>query len=100
MGSLLHYILVASPKGPSFLSLVEKAHNQIPYRLIRNVLKIGNAASMINGMVKLVLAKMSVGMVTNWVGWSSGADEGMNLLQQYVVAPFYIRMLIVHANWE
>lgn len=39
---------------------------------------------MINGMVRLVLAKFSVGTLTNWVGLSKNADEGQNLLQSYV----------------
>ena len=38
---------------------------------------------MLSGMVRLVLAKVSMGTVTNFLGLSSGADEGMNLLQQY-----------------
>ena len=36
---------------------------------------------MISAMVRVVLAKASVGTVTNWLGLSHGADEGMNLLQ-------------------
>lgn len=44
---------------------------------------------MLNGMVRLILAKLSVSTVTNWIGLSSGADEGMNLLQQYV-DPFLV----------
>ena len=39
---------------------------------------------MINGMVKIVLAKASVGAMTNWLGMSQGADEGMNLMQTII----------------
>ncbi|KAL9624677.1 MAG: hypothetical protein Q9160_001031 [Pyrenula sp. 1 TL-2023] len=81
LASILHYIFVISPKGPSLLTLLEGAHKLIPYTMIRSTLKIGNAASMINAMVRVVLAKASVGAVTNWLGVSQGADEGMNLLQ-------------------
>lgn len=49
---------------------------------MRQTLKIGNVATMLNGMVRLMLAKVSLGTVTNFFGLSSGADEGMNLLQQ------------------
>lgn len=49
---------------------------------MRQTLRIGNVATMINGMVKMMLAKVSVGTLTNWMGISSGADEGMNLMQQ------------------
>lgn len=56
-----------------------------PYGLMRQTLKIGNVATMLNAMVRLMLAKVSVASVTNFLGLSSGANEGMNLLQQYVV---------------
>lgn len=49
---------------------------------MRQTLKIGNVATMLSGMMRVVLAKASVASVTNWIGWTQGADEGMNLLQQ------------------
>ena len=72
---------MVSPKGPSILGLLESVHKLIPYALVRSTLRIGNAASMISAMVRVVLAKASVGAMTNWLGVSAGADEGMNLLQ-------------------
>lgn len=39
---------------------------------------------MINGMVRLMLAKLSVGGITNWIGLTSNADDGMNLLQRII----------------
>ena len=77
----MHYTLIVSPKGPSLLSLLESAHRLVPYMLIRQTLRVGNAMTMINGMVKVVLAKASIGTITNWLGVSIGADEGMNLMQ-------------------
>lgn len=62
--------------------MVENVHKLVPYVIIRQTLRVGNVATMINGMMKLMLAKISIGSVTNWIGMSSGADEGMNLLQQ------------------
>ena len=53
-----------------------------PYFLIRQTLKVGNAASMLSGMVKLILAKLNMSTVTTWFG-GQGSDSGMNLLQQY-----------------
>ena len=38
-------------------------------------------ATMINAMVKVGLAKMSVASVTNWIGLTQNSDEGMNLMQ-------------------
>ena len=80
----MHYTLILSPEGPTIIRMIEGVHRLIPYTIIRQTLKIGNVASMISGMMRVILAKMSVGSVTNWIGLSSGADEGMNLLQQYV----------------
>ena len=81
LGSFLHYIVVISPRGQSILPLLTKAHNLAPYFMIRQTLKLGNAASMLNGMVKLVLAKMNMSTVTSWFG-GQPSDSGMNLMQQ------------------
>lgn len=85
LGSFLHYIIVISPRGQSILPLLTKAHNLAPYFMIRQTLKLGNAASMLNGMVKLILAKMNISTVTSWFG-GQPSDSGMNLMQQYVEA--------------
>lgn len=78
----MHYTLVLSPEGPSLLRLISGVHQLAPYTVIRQTLKIGNVATMLSGMMRVVLAKVSLSSVTNWMGLSSGADEGMNLLQQ------------------
>lgn len=82
IASLMHYTLVLSPEGPTLLRMIEAVHRLIPYVVVRQTLKIGNVATMISAMMKVILAKVSVASVTNWIGLSSGADEGMNLLQQ------------------
>ena len=69
------------------LRMIESVHNLIPYMVIRQTLKVGNVATMLSGVMKVVLAKASVASVTNWIGLSTGADEGMNLLQQYCPLP-------------
>jgi hypothetical protein len=78
----MHYCLVISPKGQYLLTLIDHANKLVPYAIIKQTLKIGNVASMINAMMKVVLAKMSVASITNWIGWTQMADEGMNLMQQ------------------
>lgn len=82
IASLMHYTLILSPEGPTLLRMIENVHRLLPYTVIRQTLKIGNVATMINAMMKVILAKASVGSMTNWIGLTSGADEGMNLLQQ------------------
>ena len=78
----MHYTLVLSPEGPTLLRMIQNVHNLIPYTAIRQAVKIGNVATMISAVMRVVLAKASMGSITNWVGFTSGADEGMNLLQQ------------------
>ena len=78
----MHYTLVLSPEGPTLLRMIESVHRLLPYVVVRQTLKIGNVATMISAMMKVILAKASMGSVTNWMGWTTGADEGMNLLQQ------------------
>lgn len=63
---------------------MENIHKLIPYSVIRQTLRIGNAATMVNGMMKLLLAKMTVGALMNLVGWTQNADDGMNLLQRII----------------
>jgi hypothetical protein len=78
----MHYALILSPKGQYLLKLVGNANRLVPYMVIRQTLRIGNVASMISAMTKVVLAKMSVSTITNWMGWTQGEDQGMNLMQQ------------------
>ena len=86
LASFLHYIIVISPRGQSIIPLLSKAHNLAPYFMMRQTLKVGNAASMLNGMVKLILAKMNMSTLTSWFG-GQPSDSGMNLMQQYVRNP-------------
>ena len=60
----------------------------MPWFIIRQTLRVGNAASMLNGMVKLLLAKMNISTVTQWFG-AAKSDKGMNLLQQYSLSLSY-----------
>jgi hypothetical protein len=82
IASIMHYALVLSPEGPTLLRMIGSVHSMLPYSVVRQTLKVGNVATMISGVMRIVLAKVSVSAVTNWIGLSSGADEGMNLLQQ------------------
>lgn len=84
IASLLHHVFVASPEGLYLLKLLENAYKLVPFSVIRSTLRIGNAATMLSGMLRVFLAKMGVGAVTNWFGITTGADDGMNLLQRYV----------------
>ncbi|KAK3644393.1 hypothetical protein LTR56_009645 [Elasticomyces elasticus] len=84
LASLMHYTLVLSPEGPTILRMISTVHSMLPYTIMRQTLKIGNVASMLSAMMKVILAKASLSTVTNWMGLTTGADEGMNLLQQII----------------
>ena len=78
----MHYTLILSPKGQYLVKLMDNANKLIPWMLVKQTMKIGNVASMINAMVRIGLAKMSVTSVTNWIGLTKNQDDGLNLLQQ------------------
>ncbi|OAK99474.1 hypothetical protein IQ06DRAFT_327036 [Phaeosphaeriaceae sp. SRC1lsM3a] len=82
--SFLHHVFVMSPDGQYLVRVLENAHRLIPYTVIKQTLRVGNAATMINGMVRLVLAKLSVTAMTNWIGLTNNSNDGMNLLQQII----------------
>lgn len=73
-----------SPDGQYLVRLLENANRLIPYMVIKQTLRVGNAASMINGMVRLILAKLSVTAMTNWIGLTNNSNDGMNLMQQII----------------
>jgi hypothetical protein len=82
----MHRVFVLSPEGPYLLKLLENVHRLLPYSMVKQTLRIGNAATMLNGMMRLLLAKIGVGALSNWVGLTQNADDGMNLLQRYEFA--------------
>ncbi|KAM0561541.1 hypothetical protein ACHAPJ_003425 [Fusarium lateritium] len=84
LATFIHHIFVFSPEGQYLLKLLENVHNLIPYKMVKQTLRMGNAASMISAMMRLLLAKLSVTSVTNWIGLTANADDGMNLLQRII----------------
>ncbi|KAG6103913.1 hypothetical protein E4U31_002431 [Claviceps sp. LM219 group G6] len=84
IATLIHQIFVLSPEGLYLLKLLDNVHSLIPYKLIRQTLRIGNAASMISGMMRILLAKLSLTSVTNWFGLTQNPDDGMNLVQRII----------------
>ncbi|KAK0744310.1 PX-associated-domain-containing protein [Apiosordaria backusii] len=84
LATLLHHVFVLTPEGPYLLKLMENVHKLLPYSMVKQTLRIGNAATMINGMMRLLLAKVGVGAISNWVGLTQDADDGMNLLQRII----------------
>jgi hypothetical protein len=107
VASFMHYTLILSPKGQYLLKLLGNTNRLVPYVVIRQTLKIGNVASMISAMMKVVLAKMSLSTITNWIGLTQGEDQGLNLMQQYGLESCsilnkltYRRIISTVLSWE
>ncbi|KAJ2989867.1 hypothetical protein NUW58_g3243 [Xylaria curta] len=79
LATFLHQVFILSSEGPYLLKLIENVHRLMPYTVIGQTLRLGNAASMINAMSRLFLSKVSMGAISNWIGLTSNAADGMNL---------------------
>ncbi|KAI1213740.1 PX-associated-domain-containing protein [Annulohypoxylon truncatum] len=84
IATFLHHLFVLSAEGPYLLKLIDNVHGLIPYTLVGQTLRLGNAGTMINAMVRLFLAKVSVGAISNFLGFTRNASDGMNLLQRII----------------
>ena len=82
LATFLHQVFVLSPEGEYLLKLVENVNRLIPYMMVKQTLRVSNAATMISGMMRLLLAKLSLTSLSNWAGLTSNPDDGMNLLQR------------------
>ncbi|ORY58575.1 PX-associated-domain-containing protein [Pseudomassariella vexata] len=84
IATLLHQVLVVSPKGQYMRRLLESTHKVIPYSVVGQTLRVGNAATMMSAMLRLLLGKVSIGGFTNWMGITQNAADGSNLLQKII----------------
>ncbi|KAL2062310.1 hypothetical protein VTL71DRAFT_6576 [Oculimacula yallundae] len=84
LASFLHYILIITPEGQTMLTMLKQANALIPYTAMRQTLKIGNVATMINAMMRLILTKMTLNSVTTFFGITNASDAGWNLLQTVI----------------
>lgn len=95
IATFLHHLFVLSAEGPYLLKLIDNVHSLVPYTVIGQTLRVGNAGTMISAMVRLFLAKVSVGAVSNWLGLTQNASDGMNLMQRCVFTHYLERS---HSN--
>ncbi|KAM0279422.1 hypothetical protein ACHAQH_004582 [Verticillium albo-atrum] len=84
LATLFHQIFILSPEGQYLLKLIESIHGMLPYAVIRQTLRMSNAATMMSGMLKLFLSKLSLGGISNYIGLTKNANDGMNLLQRII----------------
>ncbi|KAL2149237.1 hypothetical protein VTH82DRAFT_8585 [Thermothelomyces myriococcoides] len=84
LATLMHHTFVISPEGPYLLKLLENVHRLFPYSMVKQTLRISNAATMLNGVMRLLLTKVGLGALSNRLGLTQNAGEGMNLLQRII----------------
>lgn len=82
LATVVHQMFVVSPEGQYLVKLLETFHQLLPHAIIRQTLRVANAATMVNGLVKILLGKVSVGSLSNWLGMTTNADDGYTLLQR------------------
>ncbi|CAE6487015.1 unnamed protein product [Rhizoctonia solani] len=73
--SFLHYLLVVNPAGPTLVTLIKRVHGLLPYGLIRQTLRVSNAATLLSAVLRIFLQH-----APSVRGWFSG-KRGQNLLQ-------------------
>ncbi|KAI2642744.1 hypothetical protein GGS21DRAFT_190620 [Xylaria nigripes] len=81
IAAFLHQVFIISAEGPYLLRIIENVHRLVPYTVISQTLRVGNAATMINAISRLFLSKVSLGTISNWIGLTSSPADGMNLMQ-------------------
>ncbi|KUJ08281.1 uncharacterized protein LY89DRAFT_765088 [Mollisia scopiformis] len=86
--TFLYHIFILNPSGQYLINLLNGVHTLIPYAIMKQTLKIGNAATMINGMMQIILTKLSMTALANWAGLSQKVDDGSNLLQTIISTIF------------
>ncbi|PNH37655.1 hypothetical protein VD0004_g9135 [Verticillium dahliae] len=84
LATLFHQVFILSPEGEYLRKLIESVHGMLPYAVIRQTLRMSNAATMMSGMLKLFLSKLSLGGFSNYIGLTKNANDGMNLLQRII----------------
>ncbi|RYC62040.1 hypothetical protein CHU98_g4161 [Xylaria longipes] len=62
IATFLHRVFILSAEGPYLLKLIENIHKLIPYTVMGQTLRVGNAASMINATseTSLITPKMTI----------------------------------------
>ncbi|KAI1434408.1 hypothetical protein GGR50DRAFT_663038 [Xylaria sp. CBS 124048] len=85
VASFLHQAFVISADGPHLLKLIENVHRLVPYTVISQTLRLGNAATMISAISRLFLSKVGRGTISNWIRLTSSPTDGMNLMQRILL---------------
>lgn len=56
---MVHYFLVLNPEGQNIVKMLDLVDTLTPYTIIKQTVRMGNVQSMLNGIVKIILAKVN-----------------------------------------
>ncbi|QRV73975.1 PXB domain protein [Ceratobasidium sp. AG-Ba] len=76
--SFMHYLFAVNPAGPTLVTLIKRVHGLLPYGLIRQTLRVSNAATLLSAVLRIFLQH-----APSVRGWFSGR-RGQNLLQTII----------------
>lgn len=54
----MHYLLVVTPEGQNLVKMMDTIDTLTPYSIIKSTVRVGNVQSMLNGIMKILLAKV------------------------------------------
>lgn len=55
---MLHYFTVLTPEGQNLIKMQDLVGTLTPYTIIKQTVRVGNVQSMLNGIVKIMLAQV------------------------------------------
>lgn len=56
---MVHYFVVLTPEGQNLIKILDLVDTLTPYTIIKQTVRMGNVQSMVNGLVKIILAKVN-----------------------------------------
>lgn len=55
---MVHYFTVLTPEGQNLIKMLDLVVTLTPYTIIKQTVRMGNVQSMLNGIVKILLAQV------------------------------------------
>lgn len=55
---MVHYFTVLTPEGQNLIKMQDLVGTLTPYTIIKQTVRMGNVQSMLNGIVKIMLAQV------------------------------------------
>jgi hypothetical protein len=59
LATVYHHFIIVLPDGQALLHMMDMIRMLTPYTMIKTTVRVGNVASMLNGMTKIMLTKVN-----------------------------------------